>query len=317
MTGAFRLASPWWLLVLLCVALLAWWRGRRGRAAALTFSSNALLGAAARAVRRQPGRWLSALRLAALVLVVLALARPQREKAEMREDARGINIMLALDFSGSMQSRDFFLDGRHVARSAGLSLLSAEFIRSRPNDRIGLVTFDHDAYLACPLTLDHGWLLEQLAHETNGHGTEIGAGLIVAAEHLQRYTNETRVIVLMTDAENLSGGPDPETVAESLRLLGIRVHCVQILSPGAGNPWNDLSDLLTHTAARTGGGFFRVRSGADLRAVYAQIDKLEKQKLSDRRQRAWRELFPWLALPAFLLLLVEQTLAHTRWRRLP
>lgn len=317
MTGAFRLASPWWLLALLFVALLAWWRGRRGQTAALTFSSNALLGAAAQAVRRQPGRWLSALRLVALVLVVLALARPQVEKAEMREDTRGINVMLALDFSGSMQSRDFFLDGRRVPRSAGLTLLSAEFIRSRPNDRIGLVSFDRDAYLACPLTLDHDWLLERLARETNGHGTEIGGGLIVGAEHLQRYTNESRVLVLMTDAENISGGPDLETVAESLRALGVRVHCIQVLSPNESNPRGDLSELLTHTAVRTGGEFFRIRNGPDLRAVYAQIDKLEKQKLSDRKQKGWRELFPWLALPALALLLAEQTLAHTRWRRLP
>lgn len=317
MNGAFRLASPWWLAVLLVVAMLAWWRGRHGKSAALTYSSNALLGAAARAVRHHPGRCLGALRLAALALLVLGLARPQLEKAEMREDSRGINLMLALDYSGSMQTRDFFLAGRHVARSAGLALLSAEFIRSRPNDRIGLVSFDRDAYLACPLTLDHAWLLDRLAHETNGHGTEIGSALIVGAEHLQRHTNETRVLVLMTDAENISGGPDLESVAESLRSLGIRAHCIQILSPNESNPRGDLSELLTHTAVRTGGEFFRVRTGPDLRAVYTQIDKLEKQKLSDRKQRGWRELFPWLAAAALGLVLLEQGLAHTRWRRLP
>ncbi len=317
MNEGLRLASPWWLLALLMVALLAWWRGRRGRTAALTFSSNALLGAAAQAVRQKPGRWLGALRLAGLALLVLALARPQLEKAAQREDARGINVMLVLDFSGTMTTRDFFVDGRHIARAEGMKLISAEFIRSRPSDRIGVVSFDRDAYLACPLTLDHDWLLDRLKQETNGVGTEIGGGLLVGAEHLQRYTNETRVLVLMTDAENISGGPELEPVAEAMRTLGIRAHCIQLLSPGEGNPRGDLSELLTHTAVRTGGGFFRVRSGADLRAVYAQIDELEKQKLSDRKQKAWRELFPWLALPALALLLAEQTLAHTRWRRLP
>jgi Ca-activated chloride channel family protein len=315
--AVIRLASPWWLVALGGVLLLAWLRGRRGRAAALTFSATSLLGQLARPVRGGPGQWLSGLRLGSLVLVVLALARPQVEKAESREDTRGINIMLALDFSGTMRTRDFLLDGRRVTRSYGMKLISAEFIRSRVNDRVGLISFDRDAYLASPLTLDHEWLLERLKSETNGTGTAVGSALAVAAQHLQRHTNETRVIVLMTDAENISAGPEPDTVAEALRPLGIRIHCIQILSPGQGNPYGDLSELFTHVAARTGGEFFRVRTGADLRAVYGAIDKLEKQKLSDVRQKGWRELFPWLALPALGLLLAEQVLGQTRWRRLP
>lgn len=317
MIAVVRFASPWWLLALGLLLLLAWLRGRRGAVAALTFSATSLLGRQARAVRSGPGEWLGGLRLTSLALVVLALAQPQVEKAENREDARGINIMLTLDFSGTMRTRDFLLDGRRVTRSYGMKLISAEFIRARVNDRVGLISFDRDAYLASPLTLDHEWLLERLKAETNGIGTAVGSALLVAAQHLQKHTNETRVIVLMTDAENISAGPEPDAIAEALRPLGIRIHCVQILSPGQGNPYGDLSDLFTHMAARTGGEFFRVRNGADLRAVYGAIDRLEKQKLSDVRQKAWRELFPWLAWPALGLLLVEQALSHTRWRRLP
>jgi len=317
MSGGFRFASPWWLLALLLVALLAWWRGRRGRPAALRFSAISLLGAAARAPRTQPGRWLAALRLAGLCLVILALARPQVEKSETREDTRGINLMLVLDFSGTMRTPDFFVDGRRMARSEGLKRISAEFIRARPNDRVGLVSFDREAYLLSPLTLDHEWLLERLKQETNGIGTAIGPAMIVAAGHLQRHTNETRVMVLMTDAENVTGWPEPDTVAETLRPLGVRVHCIQLLSPNQTTPSSDLSEMLTHTATRTGGEFFRVRGGLDLRAVYTQIDKLEKQKLGDRKQKGWRELFAWLALPALALLGAELVLAQTRWRRLP
>ena len=317
MMGVLQFASPWWLLALVPVATLAWWRGSRGRSAALVFSSTALLGSAARSVRAKPGRWLTVFRAVALALIVLALARLQIEKAETWEDTRGINLMLTLDFSGSMRTLDFFLDGRRSTRSRGLKKLSAEFIRSRPNDRLGLVTFDRDACLVSPLTLDHDWLLSRLEAETNGMGTAIGPALVVAAGHLQRYTNETRVVILMTDAENITGWPEPDTVAETLRPLGIRVHCVQILSPEQASPANDLSELLTHTAIRTGGNFFRVRSGSDLRAVYTAIDQLEKQKLSDRKQKGWRELFPWFAIPGLALLLGEQSLAHTRWRRLP
>ncbi len=312
-----RFASPWWFLALLLVALLAWWRGQRGSRAALSFSSATLLAAAARTVQSHRGRWLGALRLFALVLVVVALARPQIEKSQLREDRRGINIMLTLDFSGTMRTTDFFLDGRRISRSEGMKQISGEFIRSRPNDRVGVVTFDRDASLASPLTLDHEWLLERLKTETNGMGTAIGPALIVSAGHLQHHTNESRVIILMTDAENITGYPDPETVAEALRPLGIRIYCIQVLSPGQSVPRNDLSEMFTQVAVRTGGGFFRVRSGPDLRSVYGEIDKLEKQKLTDRKQKAWDELFPWLALPALGLLAGEQLMSHTRWRRLP
>ncbi len=317
MLAALRFDSPWWLLALVPVAALAWWKGRKGRPAALAFSSIAVFGTAARSMKTKPGRGITLLRVLALGLVVLALARPQQEKSETREDSRGINLMLTLDFSGSMRTLDFYLDGRRTTRSRGLKKLSAEFIRSRPSDRMGIVSFDRDACLVCPLTLDHEWLLSRLEAETNGMGTAIGPALVVAAEHLQHHTNETRVIILMTDAENITGWPEPDTVAEALRPLGIRVHCVQILSPEQATPSNDLSELLTHTAVRTGGTFFRVRSGPDLRAVYAAIDKLEKQKLSDRKQKAWRELFPWFAIPGLAVLMVEQLMAHTRWRRLP
>jgi Ca-activated chloride channel family protein len=317
MMAVLRFAAPAWLGLLLLPPLLVWWRARRRRPAALAFSATALLAGAAQVRRFRPERWLEWLQAGAMLLLVLALARPQIEKAETREDPRGINIMLALDFSGTMRTRDFFLDGRSVSRSDGLKAISAEFIRGRANDRVGLVAFDRDAWLSSPLTLDHEWLLERLRSETNGSGTAVGSGLLVAAEHLQRHTNETRVIVLMTDAENISAGPDPAVIAEALRPLGIRAHGIQVLSPHQAAPVGDLSELFTHLATRTGGGFFRVRNGADLRAVYAAIDRLEKQKLSDRRQKAWRELFPWLAVPALGAVLTAQVLAHTGWRRLP
>jgi Ca-activated chloride channel family protein len=204
-----------------------------------------------------------------------------------------------------------------VTRSLGLKQICAEFIRGRPNDRMGLVSFDRDAFLASPLTLDHQWLLERLQAERNGTGTAVGAALVVAAGHLQKHTNETRVVVLMTDAENISAGPPPDVVAEALRPLGVRVHTIQIVSPDDGGWRNDLSDYLTRASARTGGEYFRARNGMDLRAVYGQIDKLEKQKLTDRLQKSYRELFPWLAIPALLLALTERLLAETVWRRLP
>lgn len=318
MSEGFRFASPWWFLALVPLGLLVWRiAGRRGGAPALVFSAIGALGPGVRPARGGPGRWLLTARACAGVFLVLAMARPQVQKSETREDARGINIVLVLDFSGTMKTKDFVLDGRRVSRSLGLKQISAEFIRSRPNDRVGVVSFDREASLVCPLTLDHDWLLERLKLEINGSGTAIGPALLVAADHLQEHTNETRVMVLMTDAENITDSPDPDRVAEALRPVGIRMHCVQILSPDQGIPAGDLSELLTHATARTGGGFYRVRGGADLRAVYATIDKLEKQKLSDRKQKAWRELFPWPAMAGLIVLFIGQLLGDTLWRRLP
>jgi len=315
--ASLRFASTGWLLAGILVALLAVWRNRRRPPATLAFSSATLLNSPAVKRQRGPGRRLTGLRLASFALLVLALARPQIEKSETREDSRGINLMLDLDFSGTMRTRDFFLDGRRLSRSDGLKKISAEFIQARPADRVGVVTFDRDAALISPLTLDHDWLLERLRLETNGSGTDIGSSLLVSAEHLQQHSNETRVIVLMTDAENISGGPAPETVAEALRPLNIRLYAVQLLSPNQSMAMGDLSEMLTRVAVRTGGAFYRVHDGADLRAVYGAIDRLEKQKLTEQRQKAWRELFPWLAVPLLTLLMLEQILAHTCWRRLP
>jgi Ca-activated chloride channel family protein len=313
----FRFQSPEWLLLLLLLPVAVWWRGRMARHAALLYPGRALLGPAVRTPRRRPGAWLATVRLLVFALVILALARPQSLKSESREDRRGINIVLALDFSGTMRTRDFLLEGRRVARADGLKHISADFIRGRPNDRIGLVTFDRDAHLASPLTLDQEWLLAQLKVERNGTGTAVGSALVVAADHLQRHTNETRVIVLMTDAENNSAGPPPDVVAEALRPLGIRVHAIQIVSPNDARPGGDLSEYLTRAAVRTGGEYSRVRNAADLEAVYRRIDRLEKQKLTEVRQKSWHELFPWLALPALGVFLGELVLGHTVWRRLP
>lgn len=313
----FRFASPEWLAALPLLAVWAWLWGRRGVPSALGYPSRALLGATGGGVQGGATRRLRVLRWLVWGLLALGLARPQIEKAQVREDDRGINVMLALDFSGTMRTRDFLLDGRRVARREGLKRVGAEFIRGRPHDRVGLVCFDRDAYLAAPLTLDHEWLLARLAAEESGSGTALGSGLLVAAEHLQRHTNETRVVILMTDAENLSAGPPPEDVAEVLRPLGVRVHVIQLLSPNQGNPMNDLSPYLTRVALRTGGAFFRVRDGADLRQVYGEIDRLEKHRLRDVRQRGYRELFAMFAVPGLLVFLLEVGLGETRWRRLP
>jgi Ca-activated chloride channel family protein len=310
--------ETWWLLpLLLLLPLWAWLRGRFAPVAAVEFPSADLLRAAARKTRFQRRRWLLALRYLALALLLLALARPQVEKGWSEVDARGINIMLVLDWSGTMRKKDFTLDGKKVTRADALIHVISEFLRARPQDRIGLVRFDANAFLISPLTLDHDWLITRLREEKNGRGTAPGSGMLIAAEHLLPATNQTKVMIVVTDAEQVNQGPPPDEVARAMAALEIKAHVIQIIDfkdmAGQSMSYNDMAEV----PRLTGGQLFQVADVSSLRGVYRQIDRLEKAAFKEDRQRNYRELMPWFALPALLLLLLELVLRHTVWRRLP
>ncbi len=315
--GPYRFESPWLLGLLLLIPLWAWLRGRYAPVAAVTYSSEQLLREASRQTRFQPRRLLVALRYLALVLLIVAIARPQREKGEVNDESKGINIMLTLDFSSSMGKKDFTLDGRKVRRLDGLKAVCTEFINSRLNDRIGLVCLSSNAFLMSPLTLDHEWLAERLRVEPISRRTALGAGLLVGAAHLRALTNEPRVQILVTDAESISAGPPIEQVADAIQPLGIKCHVIQIVDYLSLKSWNGLKDSLTRLAHRTGGQYFRVTDTAGLRSVYDQIDQLEKVEFKEKKQKSYRELFPWFVWPGIGLFLLEVMLRQTVWRRLP
>ncbi len=313
----FRFES-WWLLgLLLLVPLWVWLRGRFSPVAAVEFSSGDLLRAASRRPRSHRRRWLMALRYLALALLIAAVARPQVEKGLSDVDAKGINLMLVLDWSGSMKKRDFTMDHKRVTRGQALVKVISEFMRARRTDRIGLVRYDRDAFLMCPLTLDHDWLITRLKEEKNGQGTAPGSGMVIAAEHLLPATNQTKVIIIVTDAEQVNQGPDPGEVARALAPLGIKVHVIQIIDfkDMADNrmQWNEMAEV----PKLTGGQLFQVADFVGLRSVYRQIDRLEKATFKEDKQRNWRELMAWFALPALGFLLGELALRQTVWRRLP
>lgn len=314
----FRFATPWLLLALLAIPLWAWLRGRFAQVAAVAFSSGDLLRAASRPTRFQPKRWLAVFRFVALALLLLALARPQVEKGIGDEDAKGINIMLVLDSSGTMSTRDFMMENKKVSRFDALTKVIAEFLRARKNDRVGAVRFDRDAYLISPLTLDHDWLIARLKEEKTGHGTAPGSGLLIAAEHLLPATNQTKLIILVSDAEQVNAGPRPEEVSRELAKLGIKVHLIQIvdfkdMGTLRADRWNEMAEA----PRLTSGQLFQVADYNGLRSVYQQIDKLEKAKFSEGKQKSYRELMAWFAMPALVFLLLELALKQTIWRRLP
>ncbi|MEI7729379.1 MAG: VWA domain-containing protein [Verrucomicrobiota bacterium] len=313
----FRFAAWWFLPGLLLIPLWAWLRGRRAPVAAVQFSSGNLLRAASRLTRFNHQHWLASFRYLALALLLLGLARPQVEKGMSDVEAKGINIMLALDFSGTMKKRDFTMDGKRVTRAEALIKVISEFMRARPKDRIGLVRFDANAFLVSPLTLDHDWLIGRIREEKTFHGTAPGSGMVIAAEHLLPATNQTKVIIVVTDADNVNHGPAPMEVGRVLAPLGIRVHVIQVIDFKDMAAFNLADNEMAEVPKLTGGQLFQVADFVGLRSVYQQIDLLEKASFKEGRQRIYRELMPWFVGAALLLLLLELLLSQTVWRKLP
>jgi Ca-activated chloride channel homolog len=312
-----RFGSPWWLLALALLPLAMWLRGRAAPVAAVQYSSGALLHASARKARFRPGRHLAVLRDLALFLLIVALARPQVDKGFATREALGINVMFVLDFSSTMMTKDFLLEGKRVSRVDAMKRMVAEFIKARESDRIGAVFFDMGAHLISPLTLDHEWLLTQIAGTEANRGTAPGSGMLIAAEALLPAKDQTKVIITVTDADQVNEGAEPLEVAKVLAPLGIKNHVIQIVDYTQMQQYTASGQMLAEVARTTGGQFFKVSDYAALRSVYRQIDTLEKSAFKENKQRSWRELMAWFAIPGGALLLLELVFAQTIWRRLP
>lgn len=330
-----RLHDPW--LLLLCVALpaLLWWVRRRRSLQAVRFPNVAELMRLPRGARSRFGWVPLALRLATLALIVVALARPQSGRLESHFTGLGIDIMLAVDLSSSMLAEDFTLEGRRVNRLEAVKSVVREFVAARPGDRFGLVLFGARSYTQCPLTLDHGWVQQNLDRAEIGmieDGTAIGSALATATRRLEASDAKGKVVILLTDGQNNAGKIAPRTAAEAARALGVRVYTVGAGTRGLapfpsrdffGNvvyqPVQvDIDDVaLTEIAEMTGGRYFRATDTASLERIYAEIDALERTEFEAPKSYDWSELYVWLVLPAFLLLLVEIGLANTLLRRLP
>jgi Ca-activated chloride channel family protein len=313
----FRFASPWLLLALLLIPIWAWLRGRYAPVAAIQYSSASLLKQLSRKPRFGRHRLQALIRFSAINLLILAVARPQWEKGLTERESMGINIAFVLDFSSTMKTRDFILDHKRVTRIDAMKAVVAEFIRSRPNDRIAVARFDAGAHLVSPLTLDHDWLIAQLAMETATQGTAPGYGMLVAAEALQPAQGQTKVIVTLTDADQINQGPAPVEVARAIQPLQIKNHVIQIVDSSSARELAASTAELQEVTRITGGQFFQVTDMNGLRSVYRQIDQLEKSAFRENKLKTYWELMGWFAWPAALVLLIELMLTHLVWRRLP
>ena len=330
-----RLASPW-LLALLALVPLLLPRWRRGaRQAAVRYPTLAVLRAVAPGGAGRRRMVLGALRALALGLLVLALARPQMGAAETKLHREGVDVVLAVDLSGSMLAEDFTLGNQRASRVDVVKSVVKDFVAARPEDRIGLVLFAARPYTQCPLTLDHGWLLQNLERAHVGmieDGTAIGSALATAANRLRASTAKSKFVVLLTDGENNAGRVTPETAAEAAATLGVKVYTVGAGTRGmAPYPAEDMfgnkvyrpmevdidEKTLTRIAEKTHGRYFRATDTKTLREIYAEIDRSEKTAFEAPQYLDYRELYPWLAWPVLGLLLAEVGLAETVLRKLP
>jgi Ca-activated chloride channel family protein len=262
-----------------------------------------------------------------LALLVVGLARPQSGARIENVSTFGVDIVVALDISGSMRAEDFQPDNRlEVARR-----VVKEFITGRPTDRLGLVVFGSLAATRSPLTLDHemlGQFLDEVDFApSDQEGTAIGLGLATALNRLRESTARSKVVVLVTDGRNNSGQIGPKAAGEAARALGIRVYTVGVGSEGEVpipvGPYRRFvrieldEELLREIADTTGGRYFRATDPDGLRTVFATIDELEKTEIESKVRVVYSEMFPSFLVPAVALLLLERLLLATRLRRLP
>jgi Ca-activated chloride channel homolog len=330
-----RLASPWWLLLLGLLPLVLRWSRRRERQATLRYPTLAILRAVAPGGAGQRRAILTVLRAGTLVLITLALARPQLGKALTRVHREGVDVVLALDLSGSMLAEDFTLGNQRASRVDVVKSVVKEFVAARPEDRIGLVLFAARPYTQCPLTLDHGWLLQNLDRAKVGmieDGTAIGSAIATAVNRLRASKAKTKFVVLLTDGQNNAGQITPQTAAEAAAALGIKVYAIGAGTRGvAPYPARDLfgnkvyrpmqvdidEDTLKKIAATTHARYFRATDTKSLRQIYHEIDRSEKTPFEAPQFLDYTELYPWLAWPAMGLLLLEIGLSETVLRKLP
>jgi Ca-activated chloride channel family protein len=330
------LAHPWWLLLLLLLPLAAWLKGRRGVPPAFVYSSVKLVAGLGGVRRSRAGAFLAALRWLALAVLIFALAQPRSMKSTTEVKASGVDIVVAFDMSGSMISEDFEVKGERVNRFNMARAVLGKFIDQRPNDRIGLVLFASQAYIATPLTLDHEFLHENLDRLEIGtieqNTTAIGDGLGTAINRLRDLKAKSKIVILMTDGVNNAGKLQPLLAAEAAAAMKVKVYTVGIgLQGEAPMPGRDMFGrkvyqmmpvdvdevTLQKIADKTGGKYYRADNAEKFQQIYAEIDKLEKTEASVKKYTQFDELAPWFIAIGLALLLIELALGQTIFRRLP
>ncbi|HEY3864221.1 MAG TPA: VWA domain-containing protein [Verrucomicrobiae bacterium] len=327
-------AHPALLLLWLLLPALAWLKGKMGKASSFVYSSVDLVRPISGLRRSRAGAILANLRWLALAIFILALAQPRRIKGESHVKASGIDIAVCLDLSGSMRSEDF---GPGESRIKLAKEVLGKFIDNRPNDRIGLVAFAKDAYIASPPTLDHDYLQSQLDRLNigviNETATAIGSALMTALNRIKDLKDKSKIIILMTDGENNSGKIAPLTASDAAQALGVKVYTIGIGRQGTAPypigrdafgrmQYREMAvdvdeETLKKIAEQTGAKYYRADTADTMRKIYADIDRLEKTEVVVNKYQHYDELFGQVAVAGLAVLALEMSLAQTVWRKLP
>lgn len=324
-------AYPWVLSFLLVIpVLIAWyiWKGRK-KQAAITYSSLKVVEKIKPTLRERLVHLPFALRMLAILLLIIALARPQNFSAGQSVNTEGIDIAMVLDISGSMLAEDFKPNRLDAAKN-----VIDNFVSARTTDRIGLVIFSREAFTQCPLTIDYSVLRNLLGDIKTGmieDGTAIGNGIANGLNRLKDSDAESRVIILLTDGVNNAGEVDPISAAEIASTFGIRIYTIGVGTRGEApypvqTPFGTRYQMvpveideviLKKIADLTGGEYFRATNNKALEEIYNKIDKMEKTKIEITSFRNAKELFAgWLGF-GFALLLLELFTSKTILRKLP
>ncbi len=335
MTESFQFLHPELLLLLLLLPLLAIWKGRWGKPVAIKIPSTDDASRIGARSKSKIGGFLAFLGLLGFALLIIALARPRHGKGSSEVEASGIDIILTLDVSGSMEALDLELGGRPVSRIEVVKSVMEKFVGQRPNDKLGMVAFAGRPYMVSPMTMDHEWLAKRLSEVKLGQiedGTAIGSGIASSVDHLRDSQAKSRIIIMLTDGVNNAGAVNPLTAAEAAKALGIKIYTIGVGKEGdAPIPVKDAfgrthlqtmkveidEKMLDEVAKVTGGQSFRAQDTNSLERIYEAINKLETTSRKLKKYQHYDELYLYFLVPGLLILLLELVLSQTRFRRLP
>lgn len=329
--SSIEFASPYFLYGLIIIPLLIVWYIFLGRKyqAYVKFSDTSFFTDMPKSWRIYVRHILFAIEMCVLALLIIALARPQSSSKNQKINVEGIDIVLTIDLSSSMLAQDLKPDRLEAAKD-----ISAEFVKGRPEDRMGLVVFASETFTQVPLTTDHGMLLNMMKDMKCGmleDGTAIGDGLASSVSRLKDSEAISKVVILLTDGDNNAGSIDPATAAEMAKIFGIRVYTIGVGTRGTApypvqTPFGGIQyqqipvtinePLLQQIADETGGKYFRATSNEKLEQIYDEIDKLERSKIEINEFTRVHEEFLPLVLLSLALLLLDFILRHTVFKTL-
>ncbi len=321
-------AQPYFFGLLLLVPLMIWWQMRQQKKQQPSFRVTNLAG-----IKNIKPSWrvqwrplLFTLRVIGFIALIIALARPQSSNVTESVDSDGIDIVLALDVSGSMMAEDLKPNRIEAAKQ-----VATDFVDKRANDRIGLVVFSGESFTQCPITIDHGVVKEQINQVKSGmlaDGTAIGMGLATSVDRLRNSVAKSKIIILLTDGVNNTGLIDPSTALEIAKAYKLRVYCIGVGTHGEAPypvptptgiqkqmmPVEIDEALLKTIATQTGGKYFRATNNATLSSIYKEIDQLEKSKVEISSYKHFADLFFPFALIALICIAIEMFLRYTIFR---